>query len=221
MGKDPHLSSLLANVVRVSDKQRTSVPPWDLALVLTRLTEALFEPIHKAEIKFTTLKTVFLVALASGKCHSEIHAMGKEILHTEDWGSVSIVLDPQFVAKTQLNNRGSAMLNVVTMKAFTKLLPSDMQEDRSLCPVMVLRYYHRQTHDIRKDQRKLFISFKTGCTQEIHMNAISLWLKESILMAYGEDGKASGVKGHQVRSLAASWALLANASIEDIMSACS
>ena len=43
MSKDPHLSSLLANFARVSDKQRTSVPPWDLALVLKRLTEAPFE----------------------------------------------------------------------------------------------------------------------------------------------------------------------------------
>ena len=52
MSKDPHLSSLLANFARVSDKQRTSVPPWDLALVLKRLTEAPFEPMHKADIHY-------------------------------------------------------------------------------------------------------------------------------------------------------------------------
>ena len=77
----------------MSDEQRTSVRPWDLALVLTKLTEAPVEPMHKVEIKFTTLKTVFLVALASDKCRCEIHAMRKEILHTEDWGLVSIVPD--------------------------------------------------------------------------------------------------------------------------------
>ena len=103
-------------------------------MVLKRLTKAPFEPMHKAEIKFTTL-----VALASGKCCSEIHAMRNEILHTEDWCSVAIVLDPQFVAKTQLNNRGFAMLNVMTIKALMNLLPSDMQDGCSLCPVLTIR----------------------------------------------------------------------------------
>ena len=84
MGKDPHFSSLVANFSRVSDKQRMSVPPWDLALVVKQLNEALLEPMYKAQIKFTTLKTVFLVALASGKHRSEIHAIRKEILHSED-----------------------------------------------------------------------------------------------------------------------------------------
>ena len=102
--------------------------------MLKRLSEAQFEPMHKAEIKITTLKTVFLVDLwymdlASGKRRSELYAMRKEILHTEDWGSVSIVVDPQFVAKIQLNNKGSAILNVMTDKALMKLLPSDMQEN--------------------------------------------------------------------------------------------
>ena len=135
---------------------------------------------------------MFLVALALGKCQSEIHTTRKDILHIEDWDLVSIVPDPQFVVKTQLNNRGSSMLNVVSNKTLTKLLPSDMQENCSLCPVRVLRYYQKQTQDIRKDQSKLFIAFKKGYTQEIHINTISSWLKQTILIAYDEDGKPTG-----------------------------
>ena len=44
-------------------------------------------------------------------------------------------------------------------------------------------------------------------------------------MAYStateEDMKITGVKAHQVRSMAASWALHSQAALEDIMNACS
>ena len=53
------------------------------------------------------------------------------------------------------------------------------------------------------------------------MNTISSWLKQTLLMAYDEDGKPTGVKVRQVRSLAALWALRAKAYMEDIMLACS
>ena len=93
------------------------------------------------------------------------------------------------------------MLNVVTIKALTKLLPSDMQEDHSLCPVKALRYYQRHSKkDIHVTKRFIYES----------------WLKLTILVAYGEEGKPTVVKT-QVRCLAASWALHANAP----MSACS
>ena len=39
-----------------------------------------FEPIHSIELKFLTLKTVFLVALASGRRRSEIHR--RVMIHT-------------------------------------------------------------------------------------------------------------------------------------------
>ena len=225
LGKDQHLSNLLANFQRDTTRERSSAPPWDLSLVLRKLTEEPFEPMHRASLKHATLKTVFLVALASGKRRSEIHAMRKEILHTEHWRSVSIVPDPMFVAKTQLNNRGSAMLNVVTIKSLTQELPEDLQQDRSLCPVRALKYYTKMADKVRSEQKKLFIAYKKGHTDEIHMNTISAWLKKTILMAYEntteEDLQITRVKAHQVRSLAASWALHSNASIDDIMSACS
>ena len=110
-------------------------------------------------LRFTTLKTVCLVALAVGKCHSEIHAITRNPTHRGlafgIHGTGSAV-----VAKTQLNNRWLAMWKGVTITVLTKQLPSDRQEGRFLCRVRALRFYHRQTQDIRPDQRKLFISLK-------------------------------------------------------------
>ena len=224
LGKDANLSSLLANFAREKVKVKSSMPPWDLSLVLRKLQHAPFEPIHTADIKSITLKTVFLVALASGKRRSELHAMKKNILHTKGWSSVYIEPDPQFVAKTELNNKGSAMLKLVQIKALTKELPEEEIGDRALCPVRALRYYIKQTEDIRGDRKKLFIAYKKGYKEEIHMNTISSWIKKTILLAYEnagtEDHQITGVKAHQVRSLAASWALHTNGSLADIMSSC-
>ena len=47
---------------------------WNLSLVLHQLTKAPFEPIKEASLKHLTFKTVFLLALGSGKHRSEIHA---------------------------------------------------------------------------------------------------------------------------------------------------
>ena len=42
--------------------------------LLSSLTKAPFEPIKDTDLKHLTLKTAFLLALASGKRRSEIHA---------------------------------------------------------------------------------------------------------------------------------------------------
>ena len=171
------------------------------------------------------MEDCILLALASGKRRSELHAMRKDILHSKGWGSITIMPDPGFISKTELANKGSDLINVVTIKALTKDLSPDMQEDRSLCAVRAVRYYLEQTKDVRGERKKLFITYKKGHEKEVHMNTISSWLKKTIHFAYDsskeEDQRVTGVKGHQVRSMAASWALYNKASMQDIMNACS
>ena len=65
-----------------SPKGRRGIPSWNLSLVLHQLTKAHFEPIKEASLKHLTFKTVFLLALGSGKRKSEIHAWKTEILDT-------------------------------------------------------------------------------------------------------------------------------------------
>ena len=83
-----------------------------------------------------------------------------------------------------------------------------------------------QTSELRKGKWKLFIAYKKGYNAEavIHVNTFSSWLKKTILLAYQssteQDQQMVGVKTHQVQSMAASWGLHANHSIEDIMMAC-
>ena len=50
------------------------VPHWDLSLFLDGLKKSPFEPMS-CSLKCLTQKTVFLIALASGRRRSEIHAL--------------------------------------------------------------------------------------------------------------------------------------------------
>ena len=74
ISKDENLTRLLDSFHRDRPKGRRGIPSWNLSLVLHQLTKAPFEPIKEASLKHLTFKTVFLLALGSGKRRSEIHA---------------------------------------------------------------------------------------------------------------------------------------------------
>ena len=85
IGKDENLTRLLDSFHRDRPKGRRGIPSWNLSLVLHQLTKAPFEPIKEASLKLLTFKTVFLLALGSGKRRSEIHAwQNKNISHQSD-----------------------------------------------------------------------------------------------------------------------------------------
>ena len=74
VSKDDNLTRLLDSFLRDRPKGRRFIPSWNLSLVLHQLTKAPFEPLKEVSLKHLTFKTVFLVALGSGKHRSEIHA---------------------------------------------------------------------------------------------------------------------------------------------------
>ena len=67
------LNRLFSSFHRDRPKSSRNLPKWNLS-VLNELTKAPFEPMKDTDLKHITLKTAFLLALASGKRHSEIHA---------------------------------------------------------------------------------------------------------------------------------------------------
>ena len=98
ISKDENLTRLLDSFHRDRPKGRRGIPSWNLSLVLHQLTKAPFEPIKEASLKHLTFKTVFLLALGSGKCRSEIHAwQRKNIRHQSDWSKVSLYPSPSFL----------------------------------------------------------------------------------------------------------------------------
>ena len=67
------LNRLLSSFHRDRPKSSRNLPKWNLSVVLNELTKAPFEPMKHTDLKHL-LKTAFLLALASGKRCSEIHA---------------------------------------------------------------------------------------------------------------------------------------------------
>ena len=70
-------SSDLNRLLSSFHRDRPKVPEFfltPLSVVLNELTKAPVEPMKDSDLKHLTLKTAFLLALASGKCRSEIHA---------------------------------------------------------------------------------------------------------------------------------------------------
>ena len=164
MSKD----ELLDSFHRDKPKGRQGVPAWNLSLVLHQLTKAPFEPIRKASLKHLTFKTVFLLALGSGKRRSEIHAwVHRKIQHQEDWSNVSLYPFPGFISKNQLAKEGPGCVAPVIIPALAPTLDKSLKENRTLCPVRALRYYLDKTKDLRADKELVFVSFRNSFSKDI------------------------------------------------------
>ena len=69
---------------------RVAKPPqWNVAWVLDSLRRPPYEPLNRASNRDLTLKTIFLLALASAKRVGVLHALTAKVGHTKDWKSLS------------------------------------------------------------------------------------------------------------------------------------
>ena len=225
VGKDENLTRLLDSFHRDRPKGRRGVPAWNLSLVLHQLTKAPFEPLRKASLKHLTFKTVFLLALASGKRRSEIHAwLNKNIRHQADWSKLSLYPSPSFLAKNHLAKEGPECVAPVVIPALAPTLDKSLKEDRSLCPVRALRYYLDKTQDLRTGKELVFVSFKQGFNKDISPATISSWIKQTVVLCYDLSDQDSltlhQVKAHDVRAFAASKAFQGGISLDQILAAC-
>ena len=75
MGSNPVLSGLTRSFELQRPVQRSLTPKRDLSWVLVCLQKAPYEPLHKASKLHVTIKTAFLLALATAKRCSEIHPL--------------------------------------------------------------------------------------------------------------------------------------------------
>ena len=174
VSKDENLTRLLDSFHRDRPKGRRGIPSWNLSLVLHQLTKAPFEPLKESSLKHLTFKTVFLLALGSGKRRSEIHAwLHKNIRHQSDWSKVSLYPSPSFLSKNQLAKEGPDSVAPVVIPALAPSLDRSLKGDRSLCPVRALRYYLDRTADLRQNKELVFVSFKKGFDKDISPATIS------------------------------------------------
>ena len=217
-GSNEFISLLVRNFSLERPRQKVLVPQWDLGLVLASLKISPFEPAETVNIKFLSYKCCFLLALASGRRRSELHAFSVSdscLRFNRDFSSVTLLTDPSFLAKNQIPDRGA---DPVIIPA----LPSECSS-RLLCPVRILRIYLDRTRTIRtSNNSRLFIPIKKGIS-DLSVKTISTWICQTIFLAYKSSGNdllnSFNIRAHDVRAVSSSWALFNSASLNDVLAA--
>ena len=107
-GSHPVLSELIKSFAIQRPVDRSLAPKWDLAFVLSHMCKAPFESLDKASLFYLSVKTVFLVTLATARRVSEVHALSMDSDHLKFSnldGSLILRTQLGFLAKNQLPSR--------------------------------------------------------------------------------------------------------------------
>ncbi|XP_071161220.1 serine-rich adhesin for platelets-like [Mytilus edulis] len=217
-GDNEFLSLMIKNFCLNRPRQRRLVPSWDLGLVLKVLQFSPFEPLHSASFKFLSYKCCFLIALATGRRRSEIHALSISescLRFASDKSSVTLLTDPSFLAKNQLPDKGSGIITIPALPPTS--------DNQVLCPVRALLVYLASSAKLRSaGSSRLFIPIKKGIS-DISAKTISTWICNTVILAYKSASSEvlvkHQVKAHEVRALASSWNIFNSSSMSEIMSA--
>ena len=189
--------------------------------MLHQLTRVLFEPMKDASLKHLIFKTVFLLAVASGKRRSEIH---KYVWYKENYSKVALSPSPSFISNNQLAREGSGSVSTVVIPALAPTLDGSLAHDRTLCPVRALRFYVDRTKDMREGKELLFVSLRKGVNKDIAPATISSWIKQTIILCYQLSDKEAHtlhqVKAQDVRAFAASTAFQAGSTLKQVLTDC-
>ena len=144
VGTAPSLSAMIRGFGLDRPRVRQLAPQWNLAFVLDSLTKAPYEPMCNVSLKFLTLKTVFLIALASGRRRSEVHALSclpSCLRWSRDFSAVSLVTDPAFLAKNQVPGFSPEPIRIPSLSSVV----GSSGNDSLLCPCRALRFYLDKT----------------------------------------------------------------------------
>ncbi|KAK0152737.1 hypothetical protein N1851_005729 [Merluccius polli] len=225
VGSHTLVTRFLKGAQRLRPPLRNPVPRWDLPLVLGALSRPPFEPLQDLGLDVLSMKTAFLLAIASARRVSELHALSVHgeclIWHPGDTG-VTLRPNPSFLSKTF----STAFVNQpLTLAAFS---PSSQemgpgQDGAPLCPVRALRRYLQLTAGIRRSD-SLFVCH-TGPRRghALSKQRLSRWIVGAIELSYSSGGVPvpPHVRSHSTRGVAASWAALRGVPLSDICAAAS
>ncbi|MEW8547328.1 MAG: hypothetical protein AB2693_27790 [Candidatus Thiodiazotropha sp.] len=220
IGFDPIISDLIKSMELQRPVHRSLAPKWDLACVLSSLCSEPYEPLHQVSRFFLTLKTVFLVAMATARRVSEIHALSMDpgyLRFNQSDGSVSLRTQPGFLAKNQIPSVCPEAILVPNLARTVKR----KDFNRLLCPVRALKRYLKVTEPIRKNRKRLFLPLKGN--HDISKGSISGWIAYTIRLAYKNLSKSKvallKIKAHELRALSASWSYFNKTPVEDVIKA--
>ena len=221
LGLCKEVSQFLRGVFRLRPPSKSLIPSWDPQLVLKALSMAPFEPLEEIPLKYLTWKTVFLVAVTSASRVSELQALDvrPQLLKVFE-SRVVLHLNPAFLPKVLHKDYVG---HGTVLEAFKPAVSLDFDFDcKCVCPVRAVKHYIHRTKDLRKDHN-LFISYAINHTgYKVSSQTISRWIRDTICLAYEQQGvvlPSSHVSAHSTRAVAASLANLAGVSPSELCAA--
>lgn len=224
VGQHPLIRRFMKGARRSLPVVRRTVPEWDLSMVLEALSQHPFEPLDSISLKLLSLKTALLLALASAKRVSELHALSVHPSCSKfslSGDKVFLKPNPAFMPKCF----PAFTSEVLELSAFHPPPFTSLEDQRlnALCPVRALQAYMTRTNAFRKSDQ-LFVSWAPPhLGSPILKQRLSHWVVDAITMAYKAKGvqPPRGIRAHSTRGLATSWALFRGVSLQDICSAAS
>ena len=141
----PTLTNLIKGAFHERPPERSLVPAWDLSLALGTIADSPYEPMHLLDLPELTRKTVFLVAAASGRRVSKIHALSMKEEHLRfSGGSVSLLPRAGFLAKNQTLDFCPKPIVLPDLRK-----ASGSSDCGPWCPVRALKFYLQKTERLR------------------------------------------------------------------------
>ncbi|PIK33469.1 hypothetical protein BSL78_27421 [Apostichopus japonicus] len=210
VGTNPVLRQVLRGMFHRRPPRRRLAPSWALHEVLTTLAGSPYEPLHNAPLDKLTHKTLFLIAAASARRRSCLHALTLQRGFTRfEPGGVRLLPDPHFLPK---NQSVTFTPNEIFLPSLSQA--SSIAEDKRWCPVRALKWYIERTKQLRTSDR-LFILPRSPYTPA-SKDTISRWMAD-LIRAHTQPGEP--VRAHDVRGHATSRAWFRGVPLEDIMKA--
>ena len=154
---------------------------------------------HNATLDLLSHKTFFLIASASGRRRSCLHAL------TVKPG----FLDPQFLAK---NQSATFTPQEIFLPALDTI--SSVQEDKRWCPVRALKWYVERTRAFRTSDRLFILPRRPHSPAS--KDIISSWIVDLIRPHLQQDERA---RAHDIRGHATSRAWFRGVPLEGIIRA--
>ncbi len=204
VGKHDLVIRFLRVARRLNSLRPHLVPSWDLPSVLMALKGDTVEPLSPVELKFMSLKTLLLTALASVKRVGDLQAFSVDD-SCQEFGPANchIVLRPQprYVPKVPTMPFRNQVMNL-------QALPREEADPAIalLYPVRALHIYVDRTQSFRTSDQ-LFVCF--GGQQKgkaVSKQRLACWIVEAIVLAYYAWRLPSplGVRAHSTRGVASS-----------------
>ncbi|XP_078247020.1 uncharacterized protein LOC144588309 [Pogona vitticeps] len=213
----PTVKAFFRGLSNMRPPVRRPLPQWSLQTVLHSLVRPPFEPMATCDLKFLSLKTLFLVAITSARRASELAALRADSPYLQFFkDKVVLYPDVSFLPKVVSDFHVNQPLLLPTLFSEPS---SDIERTLHCLDVRrALSFYISRTKDFRKVQRLFLCYYGQRKGTAASTSTLSRWLVSTISLAYELQHKPlpENLRAHSTRAVATSTALLRGVDIPNI-----